>query len=135
MLEEGDDLLIITAGPTAHPAMQAARALASSGLGCTVINARFIKPLDAGRLVPAIAKTKAVLTVEDSCLSGGFGSAILELCEQHNLRPAIRRLGVPDRWIPQGSIASQHLQCGLDAGSIEAAYHDLTRNSRLISIA
>jgi 1-deoxy-D-xylulose-5-phosphate synthase len=68
-----------------------------------------------------------VISVEESYLAGGFGSALLELCDEHALHPRLRRLGVPDRWIPQGTVAEQRRSCGLDAAGIVAAYRLLTR--------
>jgi 1-deoxy-D-xylulose-5-phosphate synthase len=131
LLEEGDDLALIAAGPPAHTALEAARRLAAEdSLRCTVINARFIKPLDVELLVALLARAKAVVTVEESSLSGGFGSAILELCEQHGLRPALRRLGVPDRWIAQGTIVGQHRACEIDADGVVAACRALHRAGR-----
>jgi 1-deoxy-D-xylulose-5-phosphate synthase len=122
LLEEGDDLALIAAGPTAHAALDAARRLkVEDGLRCTVVNARFIKPLDVELLAALISHAKAVVTVEESSLSGGFGSAILELCEQRGLRPVLRRLGVPDRWIAQGTILDQRRTCEIDADGIIAA--------------
>lgn len=136
MLDQGHDLLLIALGPTAHAALDAARQLSEEHhVECTVINARFIKPLDEDLLVPAIEKAKAIITIEDSCLCGGFGSAILELCEQYHLRPMIHRLGIPDRWIPQGSIMNQHRTCHLDANNIIAAYQKLISPQRMAPIA
>jgi len=122
LIEDGDDLALIAAGPVAHEAVAAARQLAAENVRCTVVNARFIKPLDEELLAGVIARAKAVISVEESCLAGGFGSALLELCEEHALRPRLRRLGVSDRWIPQGTVSEQRRSCGLDAVGIIAAY-------------
>jgi 1-deoxy-D-xylulose-5-phosphate synthase len=135
MLRAGDDLLVIAAGPMAHAAMSAAVQLAEKEILCTVINARFVKPLDTETLVPAISAAKSVITVEESCLCGGFGSAILELCEKHGLRPRVRRLGVPDLWIPQATVASQLRTCELTAEHIVTAYSALAGDHRLVSVA
>jgi 1-deoxy-D-xylulose-5-phosphate synthase len=129
MIEDGDDLALIAAGPVAHEAVAAARQLAAQRVRCTVVNARFIKPLDEELLTRVIARATAVISVEESILAGGFGSALLELCEARGLHPRLRRLGVPDRWIPQGTIAEQRRACGLDAVGIVAAYR-LLRDAR-----
>jgi 1-deoxy-D-xylulose-5-phosphate synthase len=127
MRAAGDDLLLLAAGPMAHLAVQAADALAAEGVLCTVLNARFIKPLDEEQLLPLLRRAAAVVTLEDACLAGGFGSAVLELCEAHGLRPPLRRLGVPDRWIPHASIPAQQRSCGLTVDGVLAAYRQLAR--------
>lgn len=135
MLAEGHDCLIIAAGPHAHTALAAARELKTTGVDCTVINARFLKPLDEELLSQEIAQARVVLTIEESSLAGGFGSAILELCEKKQLRPLIHRLGIPDENIPQGTIASQQNRCGLGTAQLISAYRSLASTQRLISIA
>jgi len=135
MQQSGSDLLLIAVGPMAHLAMEAAAQLSRTGTGCTVINARFIKPLDEETLVPAISRAKAVITLEDSSVAGGFGSAVLELCEARGLQPRCRRLGIPDRWIPQGTIAAQQGWCGLTVQGVVAAYQELTSSERLQAVS
>ena len=125
MRHAGDDLLLLAAGPLAHVAVQAADRLAGQGVLCTVVNARFLKPLEEELLLPLLRRAAAVITLEDACLAGGFGSAIMELCEAQGLRPLLRRLGVPDRWIPHATIASQQRSCGLSVEGVLAAYRQL----------
>ena len=84
-------------------------------------------------MLPLLTRASAVITLEDSCLAGGFGSAILELCEAHQLRPNLRRLGVPDRWIPHATMAAQHRSCGLSVDGVLAAYRQLAGEARQFS--
>ena len=132
VLAQGDDLCILAVGPLVAAAEEAAHALGQDGVECTVINARFIKPLDEALLTDTIRRCAAVLTVEESSLAGGFGSAVLELCEEQGLRcPPIRRLGIPDRFIEQATVKRQRSLCGLDAPGIIKAARDLTQRRDL----
>lgn len=122
---EGHDLLLLAIGPHVYTALQAAEELAREGVAATVINARFIKPLDEELLVEHIGRARAVITVEENALAGGFGSAVLELCEQRGLSPLVRRIGVPDRFIGHGNVTKLQAQCGLSVQGIVAAYRQL----------
>ena len=76
-------------------------------LPCAVVNARFIKPLDASLLLDHAQKYSLIVTLEDNVLSGGFGSSILEFLSTHNLRNQIVRFGWPDEFIQHGSSVEQ----------------------------
>ena len=130
MLQDGADLAILSAGPMAHVATEAARLLRDQqDVNCTVINARFIKPLDEELLCAVIRKARCVITMEESTLVGGFGAAVLEMCEANGLRPIIRRLGVPDRFIPHGHIQAQREACKLTAEQVVQTYKELGTQS------
>jgi 1-deoxy-D-xylulose-5-phosphate synthase len=116
--EHGHDLLVIASGPMCTMACEAADELLKQGTRSTVINSRFIKPLDEELLVDHISRAGAVITVEENALAGGFGSAVLELCEAHNLSPRIRRIGIPDRFVGHGSVDSLRNQCGISTRGI-----------------
>lgn len=104
VLRQGKDILIIAIGSTVKPSLRAAEILAEYGVQAGVINARFIKPLDEKLLLAEIKKYKRVITVEEQVLAGGFGSAILELINDNGIRGVnLRRLGLPDHFIPHGS--------------------------------
>ena len=92
------------------------------GVDVGVINARFIKPLDKTTLIRAIQESGFVLTVEENTLLGGFGSAVLELANDHGINTThIRRLGIPDRFIMHGERGEQLAEIGLDVAGIVAA--------------
>jgi 1-deoxy-D-xylulose-5-phosphate synthase len=122
LLLDGSDLCIIAIGSTVYPALEAAEALGRKGVSAGVVNARFIKPLDA-ELIKAVAnKTGRLVTVEENALQGGFGTAILEMlydCGLQNVK--VKRLGIPDRYIEQGSQAQLRKDVGIDAEGIAAA--------------
>lgn len=103
VLLEGKDITFITSGSTASMALKAAKTLRGMGIYCTVINARFIKPLDSECIIRHSTKTGKVITVEEHVLSGGFGSAVMELLNEnriYNIR--LERIGLPSTFIEHG---------------------------------
>jgi 1-deoxy-D-xylulose-5-phosphate synthase len=118
-LLDGDDLTIIAIGATVYPALQAADALRLKGISTGVVNARFVKPLDAELILDVARRTGRIMTVEENALQGGFGSAVLELLHDHNLQNVkVWRLGLPDHYIEQGSQAQLRKDVGIDAEGI-----------------
>ncbi|HJQ32662.1 MAG TPA: 1-deoxy-D-xylulose-5-phosphate synthase [Pyrinomonadaceae bacterium] len=120
ILRDGGEVAIIAYGSMAHPAASAAEHLAKEGIEATVVNARFVKPLDA-ELLLALARTKRlIVTVEEAYLAGGFGSAVCELLEENGLLDSVRvvRMGVPDRIITHGDPKLLLAKYGLDADGI-----------------
>jgi 1-deoxy-D-xylulose-5-phosphate synthase len=120
LLRDGGEVALIAYGSMVHPALQAAENLAKEKIETTVVNARFVKPLDA-QLVLALAQTKRlIVTVEEAYLAGGFGSAILELLEENGLQDQVRvvRMGIPDRLVSHGDPKLLLAKYGLDADGI-----------------
>jgi len=119
---DGNDLAIVAIGVTVNAALKAAEILKARGIGACVINARFVKPLDRQLILSEARRTGCLVTVEENALQGGFGSAVLELLEEERLTGVrIKRLGIPDRYIEQGSQAQLRKDLGLDAEGIAAA--------------
>ena len=104
ILVEGEDLAIVAIGYGVAPALQAAKLLEKEGIFATVVNARFVKPLDKDLMTSVVRKVKNVLTVEENALMGGFGSAVLECLADEGLLAdlSVRRIGLPDEFIGQG---------------------------------
>ena len=120
ILRDGGEVAIVAYGSMVHPSLQAAENLAKEGIETTVVNARFVKPLDSALLL-ALARTKRLLvTVEEAYLAGGFGSAILELLEENGLQDKVRvvRMGIPDRLVTHGDAKLLLAKYGLDADGI-----------------
>jgi 1-deoxy-D-xylulose-5-phosphate synthase len=102
-----------------HPALDAASALAEEGLSLTVVNARFVKPLDEELIMTLAEKWKIIITIEENSLQGGFGTAVLELLERRGLTGIrVMRLGYPDAYIPQGEQHELRAMLGLDSTGI-----------------
>ncbi|MEG5066868.1 1-deoxy-D-xylulose-5-phosphate synthase [Microcoleus sp. B3-A4] len=110
ILRNGDDLLILGYGSMVYPAMQTAEILSEHGIEATVINARFVKPLDTELILPLAQRIGRVVTLEEGCLMGGFGSAVAESLLDNNVLVPLMRLGVPDTLVdhatPEQSFAS-----------------------------
>lgn len=103
VLEVGDDILILAVGSFVYPALAVRNILKSRGISCTVINARFIKPLDEELLLDAAARHSALVTMEENVVAGGFGSAVLELLASKGISGIkALNLGLPDSFVPQG---------------------------------
>ncbi|BDV41809.1 1-deoxy-D-xylulose-5-phosphate synthase 1 [Geotalea uraniireducens] len=122
LITDGGDVTIVAIGSTVYPAVEAAKNLRERGIAATVINARFVKPLDRELILDAAQRTGCLVTVEENALQGGFGSAVLELLADEGLTDVrVKRLGIPDRFIEQGSQAQLRKDLGLDAAGIAAA--------------
>jgi 1-deoxy-D-xylulose-5-phosphate synthase len=96
IIRQGDDVLLLAYGSMVHPAHQAAQLLSEHGIEATVVNARFVKPLDRELILPLAAGIGKVVTLEEGCLQGGFGSAVLEALLDNNINVPVERIGVPD---------------------------------------
>ena len=79
---------------------------------------RFLKPLDELLLHEIFGKFKKIITVEDGTVIGGMGSAVLEFMADHGYNPKVRRLGIPDVFVEQGSVKELHHECGFDTEGI-----------------
>jgi len=128
VLREGRDVTLIGVGPMANVCMEAASVLNGRNVFATVINPRFLKPLDEERIVFHGRKTGRIVTVEDHALAGGFGSAVLELLDKYDLNIPVIRLGYPDEFVEHASIAQLHDQYGLSVDGIVKAVNRLTGN-------
>jgi 1-deoxy-D-xylulose-5-phosphate synthase len=103
VLREGSDITIVALGSMVYPAVEAAQRLSSMGISPTLINARFVKPLDIETIDRYSKKTGIVLTVEEGILSGGFGSAVIErLVQAAGPHVTVRCMGIPDRFVEHG---------------------------------
>ena len=119
VLTEGDDLLILAVGASVHPALNVARELQARKYSATVVNVRFVKPLDQTLLLNLAARHGRVLTVEENVILGGFGSAVLELFADHGLYGIpVKRLAIPDTFVEHGTPKILRHKYGLDAEGI-----------------
>jgi len=122
VLREGPDILLIGIGSTVYPCLEAASKLEGQGIEATVVNARFVKPLDRELLLGLAEKIGRVVTVEENVLAGGFGSAVLEMFQEAGFFPGdFVRLGLPDSFIPHGSQSILRSMHGIDADGIQKA--------------
>ncbi len=126
VLCDGDDLLIIAIGTGVQQALKAREILATEGIFATVINARFVKPLDQTLLLAKAAGLKRIITVEEHVLAGGFGSAVLELFMDHGLTDLhVKRIGIDDCFVEHGPQAVLKKEYRIDASAVAAAAREL----------
>ena len=121
VLSEGSSLAILSLGPIGVSASHVVERLQAEGYSVAHIDLVFAKPLDEACLRAVIASTQKILTIEEGCLNGGVGSAILQLAMQEDYAGRIKTLGLPDEFIPHGTPQEQKLYCGLDEESIYQA--------------
>ncbi len=125
LLRDGSDVTLVGVGTMTQACLGAAEILAQEGISAAVVNPRFIKPLDANLLVRAGQKTGAVLTVEEGYLSGGFGSAVLELYSEHGVTARVQRVGIPDEFVPHGAPKIYLERYGLTPNGVAARAREL----------
>jgi len=128
VLRRGRDLILLAIGSTVKAALEAASRLQDRGVESTVVNARFVKPLD-GELIGSLAAGCArLITVEENALQGGFGSAVLELLEERGLTEVqVRRLGIPDVFVEHGPQDVLRRKFGIDVEGIVRAAEELLK--------
>lgn len=130
LLAEGPDLAILAYGFPVNHALEARRLLAERGRSVAVYDARFAKPIDTELIRELVESGMRILTVEDHTLAGGFGTMVLETCNDLGFpTEEIHRLGLPDRWIYQGSRAGQQAEAGIDADAIAARALEIIESS------
>ncbi len=118
ILREGDDIAILALGSMVYPCLEAAAKLDAEGLHATVINARFMKPLDEELLSVLAAEKRFLVTAEEGTEAGGFGASIAALLHDRKISTSILRIAVPDRIIPHGAPSLLHAKYGLDVDGI-----------------
>ncbi len=118
ILRKGNDLLILGVGPILYDAISAVE---EHKCNPTIINARFVKPLDEELILKYAKKIKNIITLEEATLNGGFGSAILELLQNKGIKANVKRIGIPDEFIEHGKPDIQKKIAGVDKESIKNA--------------
>jgi len=117
-IQNGDDIAILTIGHIGNYAVAACKKLEEKGIKAAHYDMRFVKPIDEDLLHEVFAKHTKVITVEDGCIMGGMGSAVLEFMADNNYTAQVKRLGIPDRYIEHGEQLELHIECGFDTDSI-----------------
>jgi len=131
VLREGGDVVIAAIGQTVIPALKAAQDLAPLGINAAVVNSRFVKPLDRELFRDLLTRVPRLITVEDHVIAGGFGSAVIELLADEGFSGVeVKRLGVPDRFIPHGTQDELRKMCGFDKDAIAQAVLQMVRRGK-----
>ncbi len=134
-VRNGEHMAILAIGPVGNLAMEACRLLEEEGIDVAFYDLRFAKPIDETLLHEVFTRFKQVITVEDGCLQGGVGSAVLEFMVDNGYSARVRRLGIPDRFVDHGTQAQLYAECGYDVPAIVAAARELWGNRKSITAA
>jgi 1-deoxy-D-xylulose-5-phosphate synthase len=130
VVREGNDGVLIALGSMVYPAMEAAANLSEKGCNLTVINARFVKPLDSVLLCNLAQRFGRLVTIEENVLQGGFGTAVLELLEEQGIHGvSVLRIGYPDVYIDQGEQHELRAIHGLDRDGIAISVESFLQRS------
>ncbi|MBA3334778.1 MAG: 1-deoxy-D-xylulose-5-phosphate synthase, partial [Acidobacteria bacterium] len=130
--DANSETAILAYGSMVYPSVEAAEKLAKDGFYSTVVNARFVKPLDTELILNLARAKRLIVTVEEAYLAGGFGSAVMELLEENGLLDKIKvvRMGVADEIVPHGDPKFLLAQYGLDASGIYAKVRETVESFR-----
>jgi len=134
LISEGEEVAILTIGHIGNYAVDAVAMLAKEGIQPAHYDMRYVKPLDEALLHQIFSRFDKVLTVEDGCLMGGFGSAVLEFMANHGYMARVKRLGIPDAVVEHGEQMQLHAECGFDPQGIASAVRELIFTGRTVAI-
>jgi 1-deoxy-D-xylulose-5-phosphate synthase len=124
-IKEGDELAILSIGHIGNYAVEVCEKLETQGIAIAHYDMRFVKPIDEAMLHEALTRFKKIITLEDGCIQGGFGSAVLEFMSDHHYSNEVKRLGIPDSVIEHGEQIELHRESGFDPRSIETAVMEM----------
>lgn len=124
-IQDGEEVAILTIGHIGNYVPKACELLEKQGLKPAHYDLRFVKPLDEALLHEVFQKFDKVITVEDGCLMGGMGSAVVEFMTEHGYTAKIKRLGIPDRIVEHGEQIDLHRECGFDPEGIARTVREL----------
>ncbi|TXB63960.1 1-deoxy-D-xylulose-5-phosphate synthase [Vicingus serpentipes] len=126
-LKNGEDIAILSIGAIGEEAKKAIKELEKEGLSVAHYDMRFIKPIDELLLHEVFAKFNKVVTVEDGCIMGGLGSAVLEFMADNNYSATVKRLGIPDQFIEHGTQQELYNECFYDVAAIKETVKSLVQ--------
>ena len=124
-VKNGDDIAILTIGDIGNKAVSACAELEKQGIHIAHYDMRFVKPIDEILLHEVFGKFKKIITVENGCIQGGMGSAVLEFMADNNYYAEVKRLGIPDKFIDHGTQNELYNECLFDEKAIIATTKSL----------
>jgi 1-deoxy-D-xylulose-5-phosphate synthase len=124
-LRDGEELALLTIGHIGNYGLEVCDKLDKQNIHISHYDMRFVKPLDEEMLHEIFTRYTKVVTVEDGCVQGGFGSAILEFMAAHNYKAEVKVLGIPDAVVEHGEQLELHRECGFDPEGIERAITEM----------
>jgi len=125
MISEGNDIAVMSIGSTGNDVARVVRKLAEESISITHWDMRFAAPIDMEALHSVFRKFRKIITVEDGILKGGFGSAVIEFMCDNLYSSEVKRLGIPDYFVEQGTQEELYHECGFDALGIERTIREM----------
>ncbi|TAH06971.1 MAG: 1-deoxy-D-xylulose-5-phosphate synthase [Runella slithyformis] len=125
VVKEGDDVAILSFGHIGNYAIKATETLEKEGISAAHYDMRFAKPLDETMLHDIFQRFDKIITIEDGCIQGGFGSAIVEFMADHGYAAKVKRLGIPDQIVEHGEQIELHRECGFAPEGIVKTVHEM----------
>lgn len=136
LIKEGNDIAIISFGHVGNFVMDATQLLEQQGVSVHHVDLRFVKPLDENLLHQIGKKFSHVITVEDGTIKGGMGSAVLEFFAEHQYKPSVKILGIPDALVEHGKPSELHKECGYDVDGIyQSSMRFLNKTEKVIAVS
>ncbi|TVQ42628.1 MAG: 1-deoxy-D-xylulose-5-phosphate synthase [Gloeocapsa sp. DLM2.Bin57] len=135
ILRNGEDVLLLGYGSMVYTAMQTAEVLSEHGIEATVINARFVKPLDTELILPLAQRIGKVVTLEEGCLMGGFGSAVAEALMDNNILVPLKRFGIPDKLVEHAEPNQSKADLGLTSPQIAQEIREVFFKEQLSTVS
>jgi len=125
VIQKGKDLAILSIGHPGNFVINAQKKLKEAGISAAHYNMIFVKPIDEGLLHKIFKKFDRILTIEDGCVQGGFGSAVLEFMAKHNYSAKFKMLGIPDKFVSHGTQKELYAECFYDEDAIIKSIYKL----------
>ncbi|MEA3318073.1 MAG: 1-deoxy-D-xylulose-5-phosphate synthase [Bacteroidota bacterium] len=127
LIREGEEIAVLSIGHPGNFVVEAAKILEKENINIAHYDMRFVKPIDEDLLHDIAKQYSKIITIEDGTIVGGFGSAVLEFMSENSYYPKIKRLGVPDKFVEQGTPGELIVECGFDVDSIVKEVREISK--------
>ncbi len=134
LVKKGEEIAILSIGHPGNFVVEAMKELTIEEISPAHYDMRFVKPLDEALLHEIFSNFKKIITVEDGCIQGGFGSAVIEFMADNNYHSEVKRLGIPDRFIEHGSQKELWRECGYDSKGIAEAVRAMSTKKVSVTV-
>ena len=129
-IKDGQDIAVLSLGPIGNIAAQAIEEIEKSGISVAHYDMVFLKPIDSKLVTDIANKFKHIITIEDGSTTGGLGTAVMECINQNGLDSVVHRVGIPDKFVKQGTVAQLYEKCGMDKESIKKLIFEIIENDK-----
>lgn len=134
VIKEGNQIAILSIGHPGNFVVDSISEFNDMGISIAHYDMRFVKPIDEKLLHEICRKFDKIITLEDACIKGGFGSAILEFISDNKYHPEVVRLGIPDKFINHGTQKELREECGFDRNAIISAVSNIVKNNKIAQV-